>query len=228
MEDNVQQQVMPVMNVGQAGCSTRRRCTAKGYRGRGRGRGTGRVEFMRHPVDTEYATRSVSEDKVSSAWRLFIDDSILRHIKRYTEAEAAIAGEQNWSLAIEELDAFIALVYAWGAYGCRSVDYDVLWNVNWGLRFFPDTLSRNIFREIMRYPRSDLKRTRSHRLQSDKFALCKVTNLHWLLKYVRGSLITAFSATDLGRILLQMSNSFHLKTGADLPNTWRTNLTSMG
>jgi len=146
LEDVVQQQVMPAMNVGQAGCSTRRR-------------GTGRVEFMGHPVDTEYvgkanetkwaviesrrgasgrfgshkvlreqpgptphATRSVSEDKVSSAWRLFIGDSILRHIKRCTEAEAASAGEQNWSLAIEELDAFIALVYARGTYGCRSVN----------------------------------------------------------------------------------------------------------
>jgi len=178
LEGNVQQQVLPAMKVGQAGCSTRRRDTARGNRGRGRGRGTGRVEFMGHPVDTEYlgkynetkwtvieggrgasgrfgshnvlrkqpgptsyATRSVSEDKVSSAWRLFMDDSILRHIKRCTEAEAARAGEQKWSLAIEELDAFIALVYARGTYGCRSVDYDVLWNVNWGLRFSPYTMS---------------------------------------------------------------------------------------
>ena len=66
-----------------------------------------------------------------------IYDSILHHIKCCTEAEAARAGEQNWSLAIEELDAFIALVYARGAYGCKSLDYDVLWNVNWGPRFFP-------------------------------------------------------------------------------------------
>jgi len=56
LEDDVQQQVMPVMNVGQAGCSTRRRGIARGNRrrGQGRGRGTGRVEFMGHPVDTEY------------------------------------------------------------------------------------------------------------------------------------------------------------------------------
>jgi len=66
------------------------------------------------PGPTPHATRNVSEDKVSSAWRLFIDDSILHHIKRCTEAEAARAGEQNWSLAIEELDAFIALVNAGG------------------------------------------------------------------------------------------------------------------
>jgi hypothetical protein len=122
------------------------------------------------PGPTPHATRSVSEDKVFSAWRLFVDDSILRHTKRYTEAEAARAGKQNWSLAIEELDAFIALVYARGAYGCRSVEYDVLWNVNWGLRFFPD-MSQKRFHEIMRYLIFDLKRTRSQRLQSDKFAL---------------------------------------------------------
>ena len=66
--------------------------------------------FREQPGPTPYATRSVSEDKVSLAWQLFIDDSILRHIKRCTEAEAARTGKQNWSLAIEELDAFIALV----------------------------------------------------------------------------------------------------------------------
>ena len=64
------------------------------------------------PGPTPYATRNVSEDEVSSSWRLFILDSILRHIKRCTEAEAARAGEQNLSLAIDELHAFIALVYA--------------------------------------------------------------------------------------------------------------------
>jgi len=57
LEDNVRQQVMPAMNVGQAGCSTRRRGTARGYRGRGRGRGTGRVECMGHPADTKYVAK---------------------------------------------------------------------------------------------------------------------------------------------------------------------------
>ena len=57
MEDKVQQQVMLAMNVGQAGCSTRRRGTARGNRGRGQGRGTGRFEFMGHPVDTAYVAK---------------------------------------------------------------------------------------------------------------------------------------------------------------------------
>ena len=47
----------------------------------------------------------------------------------------------------------------------------MLWNVNWGPRFFPDTMSRNRFHEIMRHLRFDLKRTCSRRLQTDKFAL---------------------------------------------------------
>ena len=65
MEDDVQQQCMLAMNVGQAGCSTRRRGTARGNRGRRRGRDTGRVEFMGHPVDTEY-TGKVNETKWTS------------------------------------------------------------------------------------------------------------------------------------------------------------------
>ena len=47
----------------------------------------------------------------------------------------------------------------------------MLWNVNRGLRFFLDTMSRNRFREKIGYLRFDLKRTRSQRLQSDNFAL---------------------------------------------------------
>jgi hypothetical protein len=35
LEDDVQQQVMPAMNVGQAGCSTQCRGTARRNRGRG-------------------------------------------------------------------------------------------------------------------------------------------------------------------------------------------------
>jgi hypothetical protein len=66
------------------------------------------------PGPKPHAAQSVSEDKVSSAWRIFIDNSILFHNKRCTEAEAARASEQNSSLVIEELDAFIALVYARG------------------------------------------------------------------------------------------------------------------
>jgi hypothetical protein len=51
--------------------------------------------FREQPGPKLHATQSASEDKVSSAWRLFIDYSILRHIKHCKEAEAARAGEQN-------------------------------------------------------------------------------------------------------------------------------------
>ena len=83
--------------------------------GRGASGRFGSHVLREQPGPTSHATRSVSEDKVSSAWRLLIDDSVLRHINCCTEAEAGRASKQNWSLAIEELDAFIALVHARGS-----------------------------------------------------------------------------------------------------------------
>jgi hypothetical protein len=98
---------------------------------------------LREPGPTPQATWSVSEDEVSSEWRLFIH-LILRHIKCCTEAEVARECERKWSLVTEELNAFIALVYARGAYGCNPVDYDLLWNVNWGPRLFQYNDSKEI------------------------------------------------------------------------------------
>jgi hypothetical protein len=202
LEDDVQQQVMPAMNVGQAGCSTRRRAQqeeieeeaqeelsswgilltrsmlAKIMKQSGLSLRVGGVHSedleattcsgknqARHhmPHGVSQRTKSLRPGNFSLMIQSFVTSSVAQKLNR--------AGEQNWSLVIEELDAFIALVYAQGAYGCRSVDCDVLWNVNWGPPVFPDTMSRNKFREIMRYLRFDPKRTRSQLLLSDKFAL---------------------------------------------------------
>lgn len=122
------------------------------------------------PGTTPYAKRNVS-DNVTSAWRLFIDESMLHHIKKCTEAEAALKKEENWTISLEEIDAFIAIIYARGAYGCNDIDYDFLWNKTWGPPFFSETMSRNRFREIMKYLRFDLKSNRSQRLKTDKFAM---------------------------------------------------------
>ena len=39
------------------------------------------------------------------------------------------------------------------------------------MSFFPETMTRNLFREILRFLRFDVRSTRSVRLQTDKFAL---------------------------------------------------------
>ena len=46
-----------------------------------------------------------------------------------------------------------------------------LWSKNWGVAFCKQVLSRNCFKEILRFLRFDKKLSRSERLQIDKFAL---------------------------------------------------------
>ena len=46
-----------------------------------------------------------------------------------------------------------------------------LWTENWGVPLCKSAMSRNRFCEILRFLCFDVKSNRSHRLQSDKFAL---------------------------------------------------------
>ena len=46
-----------------------------------------------------------------------------------------------------------------------------LWNKNWGIVFCKQVMSRDRFKEILRFLRFDKKSSRSERLQTDKFAL---------------------------------------------------------
>uniref|UniRef100_A0A182S0A2 DDE_Tnp_1_7 domain-containing protein n=1 Tax=Anopheles funestus TaxID=62324 RepID=A0A182S0A2_ANOFN len=48
---------------------------------------------------------------------------------------------------------------------------DLMWSKKYGLPFCKNVMSRNRFREIMKFLRFDEKSTRSERLQTDKFAL---------------------------------------------------------
>ncbi|XP_047098277.1 uncharacterized protein LOC124712029 isoform X2 [Schistocerca piceifrons] len=76
---------------------------------------------------TPHAKRHISNDNVSSAWRLLVDQSMLKHIKKCTEAEAQrLLGNDSWSSHLEELDAFVALLYVRGALGARCIEVDEL------------------------------------------------------------------------------------------------------
>lgn len=121
---------------------------------------------------TSFAKSRVSEDKVSSAFKLFIDDDILLHIKKCTESEAhRQLGNKDWKLSLAELDAFVAILYVRGAIGAKGLDLYSLWSEAWGIPFCKETISRDRFKEIKRFLRFDEKTTRSTRLQTDKFAL---------------------------------------------------------
>lgn len=116
------------------------------------------------------AVRKIDATSQYSALSLLIDEKMLRHIQKCTEAEGKrVLGE--WSLTLEELEKFIGLLYARGVLGCRNIPVDYLWSNTWGVPIFKDTMSRNRFKEILRFLRFDVRNERVQKLQQDKFAL---------------------------------------------------------
>ena len=118
------------------------------------------------------AHRSIIKESVCSAWDLFIDESMLRHIQRCTEEEARrVLQTDDWCLSLHELDAFLAIIYARGAHKATKIKIRELWNRLWEIPIISKTMARNRFIEMMRFLRFDYKQTRSHRLATDKLAL---------------------------------------------------------
>jgi len=127
--------------------------------------------FKDKPGPTPFAKRYIADDEAASAWRLLIDETILKHIKKCTEAEACKQLKcDEWLVSLEELNAVVAIMYVRGASGMKGLELDSLWS-KFGVPFIKDVMSRNRFREILRYLRFDEKSTRSERLKNDKFAL---------------------------------------------------------
>ena len=109
--------------------------------------------------------------KVRTTFSLIIDKNIIEHIRKCTKTEAFRVLGSKWDLSTAKLHAFIALLYARGAYEAKNIDIALLWNKKWGPAFFSNTMSRSNFTEIMRFIRFDDRNQRSQRLQTDKFAL---------------------------------------------------------
>ena len=127
--------------------------------------------FKEKSGPTGYAKRNIMKGKVNTAFSLIIDDSMLDYIKTCTELEACRVLGSKWSLTRADLQAFVAVLYARGAYQARNLNIACLWNKKWGPAFFTQTMSRNRFTEIMKFLRFDKKSDRTQRLQTDKFTL---------------------------------------------------------
>lgn len=125
---------------------------------------------------TPFARRNIGTNP-ASAWRLMVNEAMVKHIQTCTVAEARrqLGDDSNWYVTLVELDAFFALLYARGALGHSKLCADELWNKNWGPPVFRETMSRNRFREIMRYLRFDVRSSRAERLATNKFALASET-----------------------------------------------------
>ena len=104
------------------------------------------------------------------AWKMFIHDSILKSITKFTTDEAVRCGDVDFSLTLDELESFIALQYARGVYE-KNYPVPFLWNKNYGIPIFGETMPRNKFTKIMKYLRFDDNPNRIRRGPgADKFA----------------------------------------------------------
>ena len=77
------------------------------------------------------------------------------NFQRYTIAEARRNNAKNWTITIEELEAYLGLLLARGLLGAKNIPVDDLWNGQWGFHVFGKTMPRHRFKEIQRYIRFD-------------------------------------------------------------------------
>ena len=118
------------------------------------------------PGPTAYATCRIIECSPLSSFRFLFDEAMLRSIKKCTVAQAhRVLGGTS------ELDKFIGLIIARGILKERGLPLESLWDSSWGCPMFKKTLSRNRFKEIMRFLRFDIKRDRRQRVVLDKSCL---------------------------------------------------------
>ncbi|XP_076764824.1 uncharacterized protein LOC143431767 [Xylocopa sonorina] len=76
--------------------------------------------FKEMPGPTAYAKRHIMKGSVRTAFSLILCNSVMRHIKTCTEAEGRrILNNHDWTVSLAELNAFIAILYARGAYEAK-------------------------------------------------------------------------------------------------------------
>ena len=101
---------------------------------------------------------------------MFIHESILRSIIKFTTDEAVRCGNVDFSLTLDKLESFIALQYARGVYG-KNHPVAFLRSKNYGIPIFGETMPQNKFSKTMKYLRFHDKPNRIRKGSgADKFA----------------------------------------------------------
>lgn len=123
------------------------------------------------PGSSSSAKRAIVHDSPLTALHLFIDKYIIDHIVKCTETEAhKKLNDPTWKTSSEEIHKLIGIMYARGLIA-RGQPVHQIWSKNWGPPFFRETMSRDRYKELLRYIRFDIREERSIRLKTDKFAL---------------------------------------------------------
>ena len=114
--------------------------------------------------------RQVSKSITSAydAWKQFIHEVILRSIVKYTTEEGHRKGDTNFSLSLNEIEAFIALQYVRGLFG-KNLLVSFFYNKEYRIPIFPETTPRDRFIKILKYQRFDDKLNRRTGSDRDQF-----------------------------------------------------------
>ncbi|GFW15868.1 uncharacterized protein TNCV_4431421 [Trichonephila clavipes] len=90
---------------------------------------------------------------------------MLRHIKSCTEEGAhRQLGKNEWPTTLDELNAFIPILYARGRYGANNLELASLRSVVSGRPFFRNTTVRDRFKELTKFLRLDKKKQTKKKL----------------------------------------------------------------
>lgn len=138
------------------------------------GNATGRL-LTQNDTRVESGPTPYAKDRIDGAYASFhclCDMDMLQRIRDCTVAEAHRVQGKNktWDLSVEELEAFIAVLYVRGLHGNRLASLDGYWSCL-QLDFFRDTMPMDRFTEILRYLRFDTREIRRPRTYSNKFAV---------------------------------------------------------
>lgn len=118
---------------------------------------------------TLYAKHSINS--ALTAFLCIIDQSMLKHIRKCTVTEAhQHLSNRSWDMTMSELKAFIGILYIRGAKGTKYMDLGSLWSEKWGFMFFRETMSRDRFKDIMRFLSFNQNENQCSRLMKDRIS----------------------------------------------------------
>jgi hypothetical protein len=124
--------------------------------------------FISKPGVKPFAKRSI--ESPTTAWQLLFRKNMLEDILKCTnEKILGVEGENGEKVGMDDLKAFIGLVYLRGAFGWRQMSVKDLWSKEFGNEYFKSTMSRNKFERIMRFIRFDNLRSRRLNAGSDLY-----------------------------------------------------------
>jgi len=130
--------------------------------------------MTRYPVHNIIAEerglrQDLTIDSIAAAFRVFINDEMVKHIllwtnRHATEIKASSASFRWQELLPDEFLAFIGLSLLAGVQKSRNQRLLELWDEQWGYPVFPATMSFQRFTNILRALRFDNKATRTERI----------------------------------------------------------------